>query len=130
MKIINKKFIQDFSLYLIVGGVATITEWVLFYILNSNLNLHYIIATTIAYILSTLVNLVAGRILVFKDTKISLTNEVLAIYMVSILGLLMNILIMWFLVSIFSFKEMLSKVFATGIVFAWNFIIRKLIIYK
>ncbi len=121
---------QDFSLYLIVGGLATLTEWILFYFMNISLNIHYIVATTIAYIISTLVNWIAGRILVFKESKNSLANEILVIYIVGILGLLMNILIMWFLVSILSFNGMMSKIVATGIVFVWNFIIRKLVIYK
>lgn len=128
--IMNKKFIQDFSLYVIVGGIATLTEWVLFYFFNVNLEWHYIVATTIAYIISTLVNWVAGRLIVFKERNTSVKTEVLAIYIVGVLGLLMNLFIMWFLVNLFDANEMISKIIATGVVFIWNFIIRKLAIYK
>lgn len=129
-KVLNKEFIQDFSLYVIVGGIATITEWVLFYFLNIGMELHYIFATTIAYIISTFVNWLSGRLLVFKESNNSLKNEVLGIYIAGIFGLLLNIFIMWFLVNIFNINEMISKIVATGIVFMWSFLVRKLFIYK
>ena len=38
--------------------------------------------------------------------------------------------IMFSTVEKIGLAEMLSKIIATGIVFAWNFLIRKLVIYK
>lgn len=120
---------KDFLLYLIVGAIATVTEWILFFIFDK-CSIHYSVATIIAYILSTFVNWLAGRILVFKATEKSLFNEIISIYIASIVGLLLNLLIMWITVDIFSFAEMFSKIIATGMVFIYNFLIRKLFIYK
>lgn len=121
--------LKDFLLYLIVGGIATISEWIIFYLLDKLL-LHYAVATTIAYILSTFINWSAGRILVFKESKQSLFKEILSIYLASIVGLLLNLLIMWITVDLLSANEMLSKIIATALVFFYNFIIRKVLIYK
>ena len=58
------------------------------------------------------------------------------IYATSVIGLLLNWLIMWFAIDCLrmlglpSAPEMLAKIIATGVVFFWNFIIRKLVIYK
>lgn len=43
---------------------------------------------------------------------------------------LMNLFIMWVTIEIFSFDVIGFKILVTGLVFFWNFLIRKLIIYK
>lgn len=127
--IMKKSNIKEFLLYLVVGGVATIVEWILFFVLNK-CSIHYEIATTAAYILSTLVNWFVGRLLVFKENRKSIFKEILEIYIASIVGLLMNLVIMWLAVDVLTFNEMFSKVSATAIVFFYNFLVRKLLIYK
>lgn len=125
----KKSNIKEFLLYLIVGGIATVTEWVLFFVLDIVL-VHYTLATVIAYILSTFVNWLTGRILVFKQTPQPILKEILEIYIASIVGLLMNLVIMWLAVDLLAFNEMISKMAATAIVFFYNFLVRKLLIYK
>lgn len=125
----NKKSIKDFLLYVIVGGIATVAEWAVFFVLGK-VSLHYALATAIAYILSTFVNWLAGRILVFKERNQSFIKEIVSVYLASIVGLLLNLLIMWVAVDLLSLNEMLSKIAATGIVFVYNFLVRKLLIYK
>lgn len=125
----NRKSIKEFALYFIVGGIATVTEWVLFFVLERCL-LHYVPATVVAYLLSTFVNWLAGRILVFKKSSQPIFKEILGIYLVSIVGLLLNLLVMWLAVDLFSLHEMISKMLATALVFFYNFIMRKLCIYR
>ena len=125
----SKNNIKDFFLYLIVGGIATAAEWVVFFVLDKT-HLHYAIATTVAYIISTFVNWLAGRILVFKESHQAFIKEIGEIYLASVVGLLLNLLIMWVAVDLFALGEMISKIFATAIVFFYNFLVRKLLIYK
>ncbi len=124
-----KKNIKDLMLYLIVGGIATVSEWIIFYVLDKCL-VHYALATVIAYMLSTFVNWAAGRLLVFKESHQSFIKEILSIYAAAVVGLLMNLVIMWLAVDILSINEMISKIAATIIVFMYNFLVRKLLIYK
>lgn len=125
----KNKEIQDFFKYLVVGGIATISEWIIFFFLDK-MSVYYAIATVIAYMLSTFVNWLMGRILVFKEAKQPFWKEITSIYIVSIGGLLLNLLIMSFTIELLDLSNMLSKVLATIIVFSYNFIIRKVIIYK
>lgn len=125
----NRKNIKDFLLYVIVGGIATVAEWVVFFLLGK-VSCHYAVATAIAYILSTFVNWLAGRILVFKQSNQPLFKEIVSVYLASIVGLILNLLIMWVAVDLINVNEMLSKIAATGIVFVYNFLVRKLLIYK
>lgn len=127
----SRKHIRDFILYFIVGILATIIEWVVFRITNHVFHFHYAIATTGAFIISTFANWGFGRLILFKNkTSSTLKKELSQIYITSIVGLLMNLFIMWVTIEIFSFDAMGAKILATGLVFFWNFLIRKLIIYK
>lgn len=125
----NRNNIKEFALYVIVGGIATVTEWAVFYLLDIS-GLYYLAAVTVSYLISTFVNWLVGRLLVFKTRNISVLREILSVYLASIVGLLMNLLIMWIAVDLLKFSEMPSKVAATGLVFAYNFIVRKCLIYK
>lgn len=125
----KKNDIKDFLLYLVVGGIATVTEWLIFYVFNKTV-VHYIAATVIAYLLSTFVNWLFGRLLVFKKNRPSVFKEIVSVYLTSIGGLLLNLIIMWVLVDGLHFNKMISKISATAIVFFYNFFVRKLIIYR
>lgn len=127
---LSKNFLQLF-LYLIVGGLATLVEWAAFYVLNSIFSVHYMIATALAFVLSTFVNWAFGRLILFREkTDQSTFFELVKIYAVSIIGLLLNLLIMFIAVEKIGLNEMISKIIATCLVFIWNFLIRKLVIYK
>ncbi len=124
-----KQKLRDLILYGIVGGLATIVEWGLFYLFNTPMGMNYELATTIAYIIATFANWGFGKLLLFKGIQ-NLWKELAQIYLTSIVGWLLNLLIMWVLVSGFGVGEMWSKIIATGLVFFWNYLMRKLVIYK
>ncbi|NLC92834.1 MAG: GtrA family protein [Treponema sp.] len=125
-----KKSLIHFILYFIVGCLATIVEWGAFYVFDNWLSFHYILATALAFVLSTFANWAFGRLILFRESKQNTWLELAKIYAVSIIGLLLNIGIMYIEVEKLLMNEMLSKMIATGIVFVWNFLIRKFVIYK
>ena len=75
-----------------------------------------------AYIISTFVNWGVGRILVFKTSQQSLFKELVKIYLTSIIGLGLNLVIMFLNIEWIGISEMISKIFATGIVFLFNLV--------
>lgn len=121
--------IRQFVIYLFVGACATIVEWVVFYVLRHPIYIHYMLATTIAFILSTFANWLIGKWLLFRQ-KQNVWKELMKIYATSAAGLLMNLLIMWIAIDLIGIQDMIAKIIATGMVFFWNFLVRKLLIYK
>ena len=129
MKLLNKANIKQFISYFFVGGVAAIVEWVMFFIFANVLQINYFVSTVIAFIFSTTANWILGRITTFKDNntyKDKKAKEAFIVFIVSAIGLLF-VTVMGFDSSL---GKTLSKIAATGIVFIWNFLIRKLVIYK
>lgn len=126
----NFLYAKEFLLYLLVGAISTMIEWIFFYVLNSILNINYLLATSFAFIFSTFANWFLGRLLIFKSKNLYLLKEILKIYFVSLIGLCLNLIIMFFAIEKFNVKNIFAKILATGIVFAWNFLIRKYVVYK
>ena len=137
MKLLNKANIKQFISYFFVGGVAAIVERVMFFIFANVLQINYFVSTVIAFIFSTTANWILGRITTFKDNntyKDKKAKEAFLVFVVSAIGLLFNLILMYLFVTVMGFDsslgKTLSKIAATGIVFIWNFLIRKLVIYK
>ncbi len=126
----NFLYAKELLLYLFVGAISTITEWIFFYLLNGILNINYLLATSFAFVFSTFVNWFLGRMFIFKNKNLYLIKEIFKIYGVSLIGLFFNLIIMFLAIEKFNMKSMFAKILATGIVFAWNFLIRKYVIYK
>ena len=128
---------RQFLSYFCVGGVSALVEWTLFALLLYLLDMSYPVATTLAFIVSTTTNWYLGRTFTFKDSeayKGKSVKEYLLVFLVSAIGLGFNILLMYFFVDVLGMNTKImqtsAKVISTGIVFMWNFLSRKFLIYK
>lgn len=129
--------IKQFISYFFVGGVAAVVEWIMFFLFANVITLNYILSTVLAFIFSTTTNWILGRVFTFKNSKSYKNNvgkEAFAVFLVSAIGLLFNMFLMYIFVTVMGFESVIgktaSKIAATGIVFVWNFLIRKLVVYR
>ena len=131
MKQFLDKYMGGLFGYLIVGGLATIVEWAGFWLFSEKMGIAYLLATTFAFAISTFANWLFGRLLVFRGKQQqSLLREILSVYLASIVGLLLNLLIMFLLVQLLGVEKMIAKMAATVLVFTYNYLVRKLIISR
>ena len=121
---------RQFIRYVAVGGTAALVEWISFYGCNYLLSLHYLLAVAIAFVLATGTNYALSILFVFTQGRHSIRLEAFLVYLVSGVGLLMNMVLMWGMHGLLDIHAMLSKIIATGIVLIWNFTSRKLFIFK
>lgn len=117
---------MKFIIYLIIGGTAALVEWGLFYLFNVVLGMNYLLAATSSFVCSTLYHYILTTMFVFESgAKHKKTKEISLVFVVSVMGLLFNLILMYLFVSIFGMHAMLSKVLASCIVVAWNYLARK-----
>ena len=141
-KITENKNIMRLISYLFVGGLATIVEWAAFFLLNSAARLNPTISTALAFIFSTLANWILGRLITFRE-NVNKKNysDIIGVFIVSVIGLALNLLLMKFLImglaALFTGTDaehglipLCAKIIATVIVFVWNYLTRKLVIYR
>ena len=130
LKTDGKKFLS----YVLVGGLATVVEWLFFRLFDGVMHIQYLVATVLAIIISTFSNWLFGRLLTFRGAqKGNLLLEIGKVYAASVIGLLLNLLLMWIMVDLLGlvvWEKMLAKIIATGLVFLYNYLIRVLVIYR
>ena len=134
----NNEFIKVI-LYLFVGGTAALVEWGLFYLffyyllvgLGLSVDTLTMVATALAFGLSTLYHYFLGNILVFDSgNKYDKSKELSLVFLVSIMGLVFNLILMYIFVGLIAWQPMLAKVLTSCIVVVWNYLSRKKWIFK
>lgn len=113
-------------LYLCIGGTAALIEWGCFYAFERFIGINYLWATTLAFSISTLCHYVLGNILVFNSgARYDRTKELTLVFIVSAIGLGLNLALMWLFVGFFVWNAMIAKVAASCLVVVWNYLSRK-----
>ncbi len=127
-ELFSSKTVRQFLSYLFVGGAAALVEWSVFSLLEYLLDLQYLLATILAFLVSTTVNWILGRTFTFKNSAYQKkkTKEAVLVFAASAIGLVFNLLLMVLFVDVIGMNSNLlktvAKVLATGIVFIWNFL--------
>lgn len=126
----NNVLIQLFR-YLWVGGVAFVVDFGSLFLLTEYAQFRYLISAAIAFLLGLIVNYLLSITWVFSDSRLNnKMAEFVVFASIGFVGLLLNEVIMYFCCDILNIHYMISKLCSTGIVFFWNFFVRKLILFS
>ncbi len=111
----------------IVGVIATVIDFACIYVLKEFLNLPVILSNTLSFCIATIYNYWASIHWVFNVNKEKNPKKNFILFILfSVIGLLLNDLIVWYTIDMFHIYYLLGKVIATGIVMIFNFITRKI----
>ena len=122
----RKLLIQIFK-FTIVGGIATVIDFVFLYIFREFCHFPVLVSNTLSFCISVIYNYIASVKWVFDVNKDKNAKKQFIIFIIfSVLGLLLNNLIMWITVEFLSIYYLLAKVIATVIVMVFNFVTRKI----
>lgn len=117
--------------YGFVGGIAFIADFGILYILTEFLNVYYLLSAAISFTIGILVNYTISVLWVFYRNKFSnKLLEILIYTIIGVIGLGLNLFIMWFCTDLLLVYYLLSKIISTIIVFLWNFFARKYILFN
>ena len=117
--------------YGIVGGIAFVVDYGSLWLLTEVGGLHYTLSAAIAFLLGLICNYVLSTRWVFGESRLrNRWAEFAAFAVIGVVGLGLNELIMWSFTDLLGFHYMLSKVVSTVIVFFWNFLARRFLVFK
>ena len=117
--------------YSIVGGICTVLDFALLFIVTHYLGVNYIISSIISFTSATILNYYLCISWIFTFRVVSNKYQEFLFYLViSGVGLTFNTVIIWGATEFFGFYFMISKIFATGLVFVWNFGARKYFLHS
>lgn len=122
----NKQFVK----YFFVGGLSALVDFIIFSIFYYVIK-NWLISGLISFCIATFINYHLSTQFVFKGGKrFKKFQEVLLIYMVSLIGFVVNQSILFLMIEKIYFNVYLSKIVVTGIVFIWNFNARKYLVFS
>ncbi len=111
----------------IVGGTAFVIDFVFLYFFREFCHFSVLISNTLSFCISVIYNYIASVKWVFDVNKEKNAKKQFIIFIVfSVIGLLLNDLIMWLSVDFLSIYYLLAKIIATFIVMIFNFVTRKI----
>ncbi|HBF38492.1 MAG TPA: GtrA family protein [Firmicutes bacterium] len=121
----------QFLRYVFVGGAATVIDFGLLYLLTEYGKIYYLISTMISFTVSMIFNNLFSMNWVFSG-RVAARKwlDFLVFTLIAVIGLGLNVLLMWIFTEPIHCYYLLSKVFATALVFLWNFIARKVFVLR
>lgn len=121
--------------YLIVGLLTTLVNFIVFFavtrtFLDANVAIELQIATIISWIISVAFAYVTNRIFVFKSKNKNIFAEVTKFVGSRILSLLMDMGIMFLVVTVLSMSDIIGKLISQVVVIIANYVLSKLLVFK
>ena len=116
--------------YFFVGGTALVVDFGLLWGLTEWCRLYYLLAATISFIAGLMVNYALSIWWVFREHSLrSRIVEFAAFAIIGLIGLGLNELIIWLATERLRSHYILSKIISATVVFFWNFLARKYLLF-
>ena len=127
----------QFFRYCFVGGIATVVEgaslWLIQHFIFSDEKAFFVyLSQAIAFVLGTITNFVLSRMFVFQanSKSMKITGEFIVVFIISAVGLLTKEGLLWCFSVKLGIHYMLVWIVSTAIVLIWNYVARRVFIYK
>ena len=124
----------QFARYFLTGGLAFAVDFGLFALFLYAFHLHYLLANGIGLVGGIIVNYLMSVVWVFSECSRTLEKqrgfEFFVFVVISVLGMLLNQLLMWLQVGIFEWPPLMAKMVAAALVLFWNFGARKGLLFR
>lgn len=127
-----KKYSEIIS-YLIVGALTTMVSIIVYWIFTKLFQVNYMISNIISWIMSVSFAYITNKKFVFKskcDNKKDVLIEIYQFFKYRLFSLIIDVLLMYVFVEVFSIDDMISKIIVQVIIIALNYIFSKLFVFK
>ena len=125
-----KKLFEQIIKFGLVGFLCFFIDYGIMVFLTEIVNINYLISSGISFTVSVIVNYILSLTFVFDTQEGNKIKEFVIFIILSVIGLGINQVLMWFCVDVLGIFYMISKIGATAVVMVYNFITRKLILEK
>jgi putative flippase GtrA len=125
----SKAIILKIIKFGVVGLSGMVIDFSTTYLCKEILKIHKYVSNAIGFTLAASWNYLFNRIWTFESHNPHMGYEFFRFFMVSLIGLGINTLILWFLVSKLKQHFYLSKLLAIAVVMVWNFVLNLMVTF-
>ena len=119
--LLSQSFFLKFLKFGVVGFSGVFVDFGITYLMKEKFKIPKYVANAIGFSSAATTNYYFNRIWTFESTNPEVMVEFTEFFGISIIGLLINTLILWLLVSKFRMNFYVAKIFAIAVVTVWNF---------
>lgn len=125
-------FLKQVIKFCIVGGLAAVINFSIYYSFTKILGFWYVYSAIYAFIFSAVFNFITNKLWTFrnKESGMKIVNQAVKFSIVMILGLSFNTSLIYAFTEFGNFDWRLSWVFATALVTFWNFTFNRFWTFK
>lgn len=123
----KKNVIKEFVKFAVVGGIGTLINITVLYLLTEKAGIHYLISAIFSFIVAMTNNFILNKVWTFKENiRESIKKKYLQFGLVSVLALLINLIFLYIFTEVFGIYYLISQILAIGIAFMINFLGNKI----
>lgn len=119
---------MQFLRYFFVGGSAAVVDLLVFSLLVTYIDMHYIPAAFLAYMAGLSWNHILCVYWVF-ESKHDRAKELLMVFLIALGGIIWTWLILWLLIDFGGLDQIIAKIISQILVLFWNFTMRKFYVF-
>ena len=125
----SNTYIQLFR-YLFAGGLAFVVDVSLLYGLTEYLGVYYLLSSLIAFLVGLVITYLLSVFWIFDERRTQNRLVEIAVFgLIGGVGIILTGFFMWVFTSVLLLYYLYSKVLTTIIVFVWNFLAKKGILF-
>jgi Predicted membrane protein len=128
-----KEFILKYYseiVYIFVGALTTLINFIVYFIVKDALNLHYIAANIVAWVTAVLFAYVANRIWVFRSESTNILKEFGLFVLSRLFSLMLETGLLFMAVDVLKVNDSLAKIIIAFLVIICNYITGKWIVFR
>jgi putative flippase GtrA len=88
------------------------------------------VSLVLAYFVSIVVNFTVSRFFVFRSQSSKIWHEAFSFFLVAMVGLVLQALIVWIGVEVFTWNYLLMNILASGVVYGVSFTLNKFLTFR
>ena len=128
---LRNKLLKQAIKYFFVGGICTILDFSVLFLLAEFCNINYVISSSISFLCGVTLNYFICTYWVFDVHVVKKKRYEFLLYLfISLIGMAVNTVAIWALTEYLGLYFMLSKLLATGFTYFWNFFARKYLLHN
>jgi len=121
---------RQFIIYGMVALIPATVDFSLMYFLTEFVGVYYMFSLVIAFIIALFVSYFSQKKLTFRNGSQKYMSQVSVFCLISLVGLLIHIGIVFGMVEYLGLWYMSGKVIATAIAYVWNFLAHKYVTFE
>lgn len=120
-QIVKRPGLAQFIKFSLVGASNTVIDFGTYLFFTRLLALHYLPANTLSFTLAATWSYTMNRLWTFRDRSSRIRVQYFKFLFVSLIGLGLVSLLLFFFVEVLGFHDLVAKALAVVIVLVWNF---------